>query len=166
MDFDSFESRKRLELEAIFESRLQRDFFSFFLDFLIINLLLLLEVALPQSLKTTMLFLYWSSQERHLENLRVILSCASQAPIPCSPPPGDHVQTVLRACVTWDFPALLAKPWCLLTFSLVSPLLILLPPVCSLLFSHHEMLFPKAPSFVLFSLYFHTFPGWAPCLYY
>ena len=58
MDFDSFESRKRLELEAIFESRLQRDFFSFFLDFLIINLLLLLEVALPQSLKTTMLFLY------------------------------------------------------------------------------------------------------------
>ena len=73
----------------------------------------------------------------------MILSCTSQAPIPCSPPPGDHVQTVLRACVTWDFPALLAKPWCLLTFSLVSPLLILLPPVCSLLFSHHEMLFPK-----------------------
>lgn len=81
-------------------------------------------------------------------------------------PPGDHVQTVVRACVMWDFPAPLAKPWCLLTFSLVSPLLILLLPVCSLFFSYHEMLFPKAPSFVLFSLYFHTFPAWALCLYY
>ena len=55
-------------------------------------------------------------------------------------------------------PAPLDNPWFLLKFPLVSPLLILLLPVCS--FFYLEM-FPKVPSFVLFSLYFHTFPGWA-----
>lgn len=162
----------------VWKSSSKRLFFLFWIFWLQISTSL--EVALPQSLKTTTLFPYWSSPGKTSWKLACDHRLRFPAPILCSSlqhwdltlstswsDPWRSRADSRAACVMWDFPAPLAKPCLVLTdISLVSPLLILLLPVCSLFFSYHEMLFPKAPSFVLFSLYFHTFPAWALCLYY
>lgn len=162
MDFDSFESRKRLELEAMFESRLQRDFFSFWI-FLIINLLLLLEVALSRAWKQLRYFRIDCLPRKDI--LKTCMWSWAALPKPHSllslqhwdltlehpwRTPWDQCADSLASCrPVWD--SLPTRQTLVLTdifsgFSSAHPSLL---PVCSLFFSYHEMLFPKAPSFVL-----------------